>query len=917
MKKFYFKRKFYLKAILLAWLIAFSYLSVKSQSSPIITTTPDTMVACDSTYTYNIVSTIEDGLATTFSTPILPGWLTLIPGGSATATQIGSIPANVKINGVAGDDAGNIYAITSNGTTIYRITADGTTTVWASGLVSAFNVNDFHIANGYIYMAKYTKGVYRISLDDPMSEVSWGGSFPYGAFALANKDDSIYVSTEYKLSFFDPSTPEVYKIDTLTEARESYLSTTVGLPEQPPIGMTFGSDGNLYVATNTNGKILKYDGTSFTEVLTGLGTVTDIEQDASGSFYVAIKNVGIRKYTNDFLSYVVLSGGTAINDWRLGTASGSLIYVKYGTNEVYMIQATATLSGTPTTADVGVHSVVLRVTNNNGFSEQSFNITVIDTVPPEISCNPIEVALYKNGKYVLTYMDIASMVESVENNLILTASPRSFECIHVGTAVPVKVTASDTQGNETSCWTTVTVYDTIAPVAVCKDITISLDENGEAYIFQNQVDGGSYDACGIDKLALNKQQFNCGDIGVNAVTLKATDPSGNTSTCTAHVTIVDDQAPLVEPVSDIEISVEPGVCETAVDYPELVATDNCETTAELTSGLGTDGMFPVGTTTETWTVTDEGGNIATVSFNVVITTTNAVPTIDSVADITVDEDTATIMVPLSGISYGIDCASQDVVVTATTDNPDLITSLMVNYIDGPTGSVELTVAPNTSGTATIALLVTDSEGGEVADTFMVTVTPVNDPPFVVNPIADQAVNASYELKIPVSSELGVLFDDVDDTSLTITAMAEGTDTLPGWTMLSGDTLYVTPMIADTGCVNIVVMATDAAGATASDTFEVCVDGYPVSISEIGAGEFEVTMYPNPTRGEVNLDFGSGGIYDVELSVMDITGRLVLQKQYSAQQTIRFDMSDKVSGMYFVHLNLDGIQVIKKLVVNRK
>jgi len=216
MKKFYFKRKFYLKAILLAWLIAFSYLSVKSQSSPIITTTPDTMVACDSTYTYNIVSTIEDGLATTFSTPILPGWLTLIPGGSATATQIGSIPANVKINGVAGDDAGNIYAITSNGTTIYRITADGTTTVWASGLVSAFNVNDFHIANGYIYMAKYTKGVYRISLDDPMSEVSWGGSFPYGAFALANKDDSIYVSTEYKLSFFDPSTPEVYKIDTLS-----------------------------------------------------------------------------------------------------------------------------------------------------------------------------------------------------------------------------------------------------------------------------------------------------------------------------------------------------------------------------------------------------------------------------------------------------------------------------------------------------------------------------------------------------------------------------------------------------------------------------------------------------------------------------------------------------------------------------
>lgn len=241
----------------------------------------------------------------------------------------------------------------------------------------------------------------------------------------------------------------------------------------------------------------------------------------------------------------------------------------------------------------------------------------------------------------------------------------------------------------------------------------------------------------------------------------------------------------------------------------------------------------------------------------------------------------------------------------------------VNHSGGSVvGSIDLTIAPEMSGTSEVAVTVTDSLGASVTKIFMVTVNAVNDAPFLVTPIPDVSVNASYELKVPISKTLGVIFDDIDDETLAFDIMVAGGGELPFWVAMTGDTLVCTPMIADTGCVSIVVEVSDAAGETVADTFIICVNGYPVSISELGAGLFEVTMYPNPTRGLVNLSFKKSEINDVELSVVDITGRLVLQKQYSVNEQITFDMTGKVSGMYFVNINVDGKQVVKKLVVNR-
>ncbi|HKL31802.1 MAG TPA: T9SS type A sorting domain-containing protein, partial [Tangfeifania sp.] len=320
-----------------------------------------------------------------------------------------------------------------------------------------------------------------------------------------------------------------------------------------------------------------------------------------------------------------------------------------------------------------------------------------------------------------------------------------------------------------------------------------------------------------------------------------------------------------------------------------------------------------------WKATDQAGNTSTVSFDVIVTSENDLPTIHSIPDILVTENTSSVEIELTGISYGIDCVEEDVMVSAeVTSGMELIALDSVMYTAGAdSGMLMLSITPEMSGMAEVMVTVVDEAGDTTTTSFMVTVTPVNDAPFLVNPFADQTVNASYELAIAVSDVPGEYFDDPDGDMLTLTAMVEGGAALPVWAEVVGDTLHVAPMIADTGCYTMVVEASDPDGLTATDTFQVCVEGYPTAIDDIGAGEFEVNLYPNPTRGMVNVDIESSTARDIELTVLDITGKQVLRKQFRAAERITFDMSGKVSGMYFVKLDFEGQQVLKKLVVDRK
>jgi PKD repeat protein len=108
------------------------------------------------------------------------------------------------------------------------------------------------------------------------------------------------------------------------------------------------------------------------------------------------------------------------------------------------------------------------------------------------------------------------------------------------------ITVTATLGNCVSTETfVVTAADQTPPNAVCQDVTIALGTDGTASITPVQIDGGSTDSyAALNSLTLTASttSFTQANIGSNSVTLTVTDPSGNSASCVAIVTVVTDQA---------------------------------------------------------------------------------------------------------------------------------------------------------------------------------------------------------------------------------------------------------------------------------------------------------------------------------------------------------------------------------------
>jgi hypothetical protein len=128
---------------------------------------------------------------------------------------------------------------------------------------------------------------------------------------------------------------------------------------------------------------------------------------------------------------------------------------------------------------------------------------------------------------------------------------KTFGCADVGDQI-LTVTFTDNGGNSTDCECTVTVKDTISPLCLTNDLVVQIGENGQAIITAEQIDAGSSDECGIADISIDKDVFTCSDVGDNQVILTVTDVNGNSSTCTATVTVEDESGPLCS-TQDIDV----------------------------------------------------------------------------------------------------------------------------------------------------------------------------------------------------------------------------------------------------------------------------------------------------------------------------------------------------------------------------
>lgn len=150
------------------------------------------------------------------------------------------------------------------------------------------------------------------------------------------------------------------------------------------------------------------------------------------------------------------------------------------------------------------------------------------------------------------------------------------------------------------------------PDAICRDVTVSA---GPFCTASASIDNGSFDPDG-DPIILTQSPEGPYPLGSTLATLTAADPKGLASRCDGAITVVDTTPPSLVPPPPLSLSLEPGstVCGIFVSDDQLeqaTVGDNCPGGITITrSGVPADHLFPVGTTTLTYTATDAAGNTA-------------------------------------------------------------------------------------------------------------------------------------------------------------------------------------------------------------------------------------------------------------------------------------------------------------------
>ncbi|MCB0637187.1 MAG: HYR domain-containing protein, partial [Lewinella sp.] len=274
---------------------------------------------------------------------------------------------------------------------------------------------------------------------------------------------------------------------------------------------------------------------------------------------------------------------------------------------------------------IGDQTVTLTATDLAGLSSScTATVTVVDQTAPYFAGCPTNIYTGSAEGFCGAFVSWTPP-HSGDNCGIneLTISHEQGDFFPVG-ATTVTYQASDASGNTNECTFRVTIFDAEDPVAQCQDVTVYLDDNGSATVPAAELDGGSSDNCGNFIYNTAQYHFDCGDTGTNEVTLIVVDEWDNYTSCTAQVTVVDDQAPVVSGCpNNILTNNAAGGCTATVNWTSPTASDNCGL-ASFTPSHSPGTAFGLGATTVTYTATDAAGNENTdCSFTVTVEDTEA------------------------------------------------------------------------------------------------------------------------------------------------------------------------------------------------------------------------------------------------------------------------------------------------------
>jgi hypothetical protein len=316
---------------------------------------------------------------------------------------------------------------------------------------------------------------------------------------VANSGDPISGTSQYAqyravLSTSDPDVTPVLEDVTLTYV----VDDVAPIASCQDITISFDANGNATITADQvdNGSSdnfgivsLSVAPNTFGPLNLGANTVTLTVTDTSGNQSSCPATVTVE----DITPPTALCQNITVQLDEAGSATITAANIDNGSTDAVGI---ASLSvATDTFADIGNYPVTLTVTDtSDNESTCTATVTVKDNFAPTITC-PADItvdAAPGADSAVVNYDDPTVSDNAPGVTFALTGGLASGSAFPVGTTA-VSFTATDAAGNTASCSFDVTVNETEfpGPTAVCKDVTVQLDENGLASITPADVDGGS------------------------------------------------------------------------------------------------------------------------------------------------------------------------------------------------------------------------------------------------------------------------------------------------------------------------------------------------------------------------------------------------------------------------------------------
>jgi uncharacterized repeat protein (TIGR01451 family) len=361
--------------------------------------------------------------------------------------------------------------------------------------------------------------------------------------------------------------------------------------------------------------------------------------------------------------------------------------------------------------------------HRTGAASCTQTVTVDDVTPPTINAPPQTVAADATCQAA-----VPDYSETASDNCACSSSDESETCegrerivvtqsIPAGTLVgpgtyTITLTANDGSsnnngaGNTTTTTTTFTVVDQTAPAIDCPANVTTSNDPGSCSATVNPGTATATDNCDstptINGTRSDNQPLNAPyPKGRTTITWTATDDENNRSSCVQTITVNDTENPTISCPANITQGNDLGACGAVVTYTTPVSSDNCPgAITTQTSGLPSGSTFPVGTTTNTFEVTDTSGNKASCSFTVTVNDVEN-PVISCPANITLEPTC-----PSGAIATYTTPVGTDNCPGATTTRTAGLASDSVFPI----------------GTTTVTYSVTDAHGnGPVSCSFTVTV----------------------------------------------------------------------------------------------------------------------------------------------------------------------------------------------------